>query len=938
VAALLEREREMAAIAAALDEVTDGRGRAIAIEAAPGLGKTRLLQEARSAAVEAGLHLCSARSTELERDFAFALVRQLFESPLADLAPGQRSRVLEGASAAKNALGLEGEDGAKPDSFAVLHGLYWVTAALADRMPLLIEIDDAHWADASSLGFLHFLLPRLEELPVLLVVAVRPDETQLRAELRGLLSDPSLLRLNPAPLSEDATSALLRQELGREPEPAFVAACHEQSGGNPFLLSELARTLAAQGVEPLAPETKLVRELAPERVAHWVALRIQRLSASADAVARALAVLGDDSDPPLIAALAELEVATAREVADELRASAIFEEGPSLRFIHPLVRNAVYAGAHAGERARAHVRAADLLRRSDASPERIAGQLLAGEAREERATVETLLEAGDRALATGSPSSAIAYLTRALKEPPPDDLRPPVLERLLTATFRAADQAAFSMIEPEVFAEMEREPSLLSGWAVQLTVLLAMGGRFEDAASMLGKAVEVAISEGDMERAFQLEAQMRTIALLGPSVPEVDLARYAGQVEPDSAAGRLAAAMEVRSLVMRGTAEEAAGAAKRALANDAVIFAEEPELAAAVLCVLTLVISDEVDAARHAAARALEMARKDGATPGLARAWFLSAFVAWGSGDLVAAEADMRQAIDLVRLAGIMPLVLLFTPGLIEILIERDELDAAETELRATGMATGPVPENVIFTTLLLVRAHLRLEQGNVEQGLEDYDLLAAQTRRMGLGVGPAMVISPVVARALAANGRQEQALALAGETTKRARHWGAPATVACAMRTAAAAGGETEGIALLEAAATRMQKSQLRLEHARVLADLGEAMRRAGRRVEAREPLRQAFGLARRCGAARVAKRANTELQATGLTVRRYTPIGVESLTASERRVAELAASGMTNRQIAQSLFVTVKTVEAHLSAAYGKLDIRSRRELKAALAPAST
>jgi DNA-binding NarL/FixJ family response regulator len=119
------------------------------------------------------------------------------------------------------------------------------------------------------------------------------------------------------------------------------------------------------------------------------------------------------------------------------------------------------------------------------------------------------------------------------------------------------------------------------------------------------------------------------------------------------------------------------------------------------------------------------------------------------------------------------------------------------------------------------------------------------------------------------------------------------------------------------------------------VLADLGEALRRAGRRVDAREPLREAFQIARRCGAAGLAKRANAELQATGVTVRRYTPIGVESLTPSERRVADLAASGMTNRQIAQSLYVTVKTVEAHLSAAYGKLDIASRRELPDALAP---
>jgi DNA-binding CsgD family transcriptional regulator len=136
-----------------------------------------------------------------------------------------------------------------------------------------------------------------------------------------------------------------------------------------------------------------------------------------------------------------------------------------------------------------------------------------------------------------------------------------------------------------------------------------------------------------------------------------------------------------------------------------------------------------------------------------------------------------------------------------------------------------------------------------------------------------------------------------------------------------------------LEEAASLLADSPRRLERAHALVELGAAMRRAGRRADARAPLREAFELARRLGAARIARRANEELGASGETVRRYAPIGIESLTPSERRVADLAASGMTNRQIAQSLFVTIKPVEAHLSSAYDKLDIRSRRELPAAL-----
>jgi len=930
---LLEREHELAELDAAIGEVRTGNGRGLAIEASAGLGKTRLLQEARRVGEEAGLTVLSARATELERDFTFALVRQLFVPRLTKLPDGEREQVLEGAAAAKPALGLGYGDQQDQDSFAVLHGLYWVTATLAEREPLLLSIDDAHWADATSLDYLGFLLPRLEELPVLLVIAVRSDEPEQPQGLRRVLGDPALKHLSPVPLSEEATARLLSSELERPPTPRFAATCHQVSGGNPFLLSELARTLIEQGIDPTVQQAEVVKELAPERVARSVLLRLERLAPEAGELARALAILGDGSDLRLVCELARFDFEAGSRAADELRMSAVLDAGASLRFIHPLVRNAVYLDVTAGERAQTHHQAAELLRTHGASPEAIATQLLAGEPRGDRAAAETLLEAGERALATGAPRSAIAYLNRALREPPPAELRSAVLFGLIIASFRSADHAAFAAIESEVRAELERKPSLRMEWAVPLTMAMGLGGRFDEAASMLGEVVDIALDAGDVERAFQLEAQLSTLALLGPSVPERDLGRYADRIDSDGPGGRLAAAMEVRSSIVGGTAREAVEAARHALGDDCVIFAEEPELVAAVVAALALVIADEVDEGRRAAERALEIAWERGATPDLIRAWFLKAFVAWGYGDLVTAEADLRQAIDLARLAGIVPLVLLFIPALIEILVERDELETAEAELAAIGMAAGPTPENVIFSTLRLMRAHLRLEQGDFDRCLEDFDAVVAQTRNMNLGAGPTVIISPWAARALVATGRQEQALELAESVTVLARRWGVPSTVGHVMRAAATAHGGAEGAALLEEAAALMEGSPRRLERAHVLADLGEALRREGRRLEAREPLRQAFELARRCGAARLAKRANAELQATGLTVRRYTPIGVESLTPSERRVAELAASGMTNRQIAQSLFVTVKTVEAHLSATYGKLDIGSRRELKGAL-----
>jgi len=929
---LLERERELAELEAALADAKGGSGRAVAIEGGGGLGKTHLLREARLLGEARGLSALSGRATELERDFPFSLVRQLFERHLSDLRREEREDLLDGAGAACGALGLA-EDAEDRDPFAVLHGLYWVTAALAEREPLLLAIDDAQWADPGSLEYLGFLLPRLEELPVLVMLTARTDEPEPPPGLGAVLMDTSLRHLRLAPLSAEAATELLAQELEHEPDPAFAGACHEVSGGNPFLLCELARTLLERNISPGAEQAQRVRDQAPERVAQMVLTRIARLPSQATTVARSLAVLGDGSDHRTLAAMDGIGPDETRQAASQLRESAILDGGPSLRFIHPLARNAIYADIPADERSQAHARAAALLRERGAGAERIATHLLATEERGERATVEVLLEAGEQALGSGAPQSSIAYLTRALHEPPPPDLRSAVLGPLLTACFRAADQTAFAAVEEDVFAEWKRDPSLRSHWAIQLTMLMALSGRFEEAGSMLLEAVEVAMAEGDVERAYQLQAQLSTFAAMVPTAPEVDLGDLGAEIDPDSPTGRLAAAMEVRAAAANGTADQLADAAKRALGNDASIFAEEPEIAAASIAVMTLVTADEMEAARHGAERALAIARERGATTELVRGHFLKGFVAWGHGDLPTAEADLRQAIDLARLAGIVPLVLMYTGALLEVLIERDELEAAEKELEALGMAAGPTPIGPLFGMLLMIRVHLRVEQGRFEGAVEDFEALASFAGQMGFGPGPVASVSPWAARALMALGRQEQARELVAEMMTWAEEWGAPSSVSHVLRAVAETRDVAEAVELLERAVEVVDGSPRRLEHALALLALGVALRRTGRRADARPPLRQAFELARRCGAARTARRANEELQATGETVRRYTPIGVESLTPSERRVAELAASGMTNRQIAQALFVTVKTVEAHLSATYSKLDIDSRRRLADAL-----
>ncbi|HWN72762.1 MAG TPA: LuxR C-terminal-related transcriptional regulator, partial [Solirubrobacterales bacterium] len=268
---------------------------------------------------------------------------------------------------------------------------------------------------------------------------------------------------------------------------------------------------------------------------------------------------------------------------------------------------------------------------------------------------------------------------------------------------------------------------------------------------------------------------------------------------------------------------------------------------------------------------------------------------------------------------------------------ERDELKEAEAAFRSVGMETGPIPESMVFLFLLLIRSHLRFEQGDMEGAAEDFLALAGQGENLGIGDAPTAIASPWGVRALMAIGEHERAREHADRTMTFVRRWGAPSLVAHGMRALAAARGGEEEIELLQEAVAMAKGSFGDIDRIHALLELGQALRRAERRAEAREPLREALKLARRCGAVRAAKHARDELQATGETVRRFAPIGVESLTPSERRVADLAASGLTNRQIAQTLFVTVKTVESHLSAAYDKLDIDSRRQLPAALSEAA-
>jgi DNA-binding CsgD family transcriptional regulator len=270
---------------------------------------------------------------------------------------------------------------------------------------------------------------------------------------------------------------------------------------------------------------------------------------------------------------------------------------------------------------------------------------------------------------------------------------------------------------------------------------------------------------------------------------------------------------------------------------------------------------------------------------------------------------------------------------LIDALLEAGDIRAAQDALAQSGFETA-IPEIWQFLTLWVSRGRLRLAQGDAQSALDD--MLTAQEIGGRYGIAnPALApCGSIAALALARLGRGAEARDVVAAELAVARRFGAPGTLGIVLCAAGLIEGADAGIQNLREAVANLARSPAQLQHARALAELGAALRRAGARREAQEHLRQALDLADRCGGKAVADQARAELVITGARPRRRRIAGVESLTPSERRVAELAAQGMTNRQIAQSLFVSHPTVVTHLSHCYQKLDIRSRDQLSGALA----
>ncbi|MET0510135.1 MAG: AAA family ATPase [Thermoleophilaceae bacterium] len=941
-ATLLERELELRELADALTDAEERRGRVVLVEAPAGLGKTSVLWAASAAAAEAGFACRRARASDLERDFAYGCVRQLLEPVVAKVSAPERERLFEGAAGLSRGLfapsgdtpsGSPSATPAADSAFSMLHGLYWLLNNLADEGPLVLCVDDLHWSDTESLRFLNYLAPRLDGLPVAVLATTRPGEEDSE-DLARLAAAPETTVLRLRPLSAEATATLCRQSLGSEVAPEFAEACREVTGGNPFFLEALLREAAEQGVSTDSRAAVGVRGIGPAAVAQAVLLRLAGRPAAATALVRAAAVLGNGASVAEAAGLADLSEQEAARSADVLAGLAILKPAEGLEFAHPIVREAVYSDIGSRERAEAHGRAARILAGSGASEERIAAQIVEAEPAADPERVELLRRVAVDALMRGAPAAAVAWLRRALAEPPPPEGELETLLELGSAELRLGAPEAVDHLAAAV--EVIREPALLAMSVRQLALALSVTGSSDRAVEAVESAIDL-IEPVDRELGLLLAAEAASHAQ--QASPEARapaasrLERY-GNLDGSTPGERLVLASVAFE---RARASESAGEAARhleaALADGRLLGEQQLDLVGPFYdLVLGLLATDALDVADACLDQALAEARARASIPAVAYVTDRRGWVLLRRGAVAQAEADARTALELLTSHGI-PLGIPFALALlIETLIESGEPEAAERELRSSGL--GPeIPPTITGNFLLEARSRLHVALGREREGLEDMLEFGRRHELWGAANPLASRWRSRAALAIAAMGDAERARRMADEDLERARRWGAASGLGVALRATALVHGGLASIDRLREAGEVLERSPARLEHARALTDLGAALRRANRRTEARTALEEGLHLAERCNARALVDRARTELRAAG--GRSSEPEGgVQQLTASEQRVAELAAQGHSNPEIAQALFVTRKTVETHLGHVYRKLDIRGRGKLVHALA----
>lgn len=906
---LAERDAELAELREALEAAMAGTGAFALVSGPAGIGKTQLLQAIRQRAADTGAVVAVARASELEQQFPFGVVRQLFEPLLAE--PDVRSAALAGPAAGAARVFDDAPVDGDDTSFATLHALHWLTISLAARAPLVLVVDDLHWVDNGSARFLSYLQRRLHGLGVLVVASRRTGEAHpLDAVLDDLAHDPTTHTLTPAPLTPDAVTTLVRGRAGAAADDEFCDACAEVTQGNPLLVHQLLQALQSEGVTPDRRHVDTVRAIGSRAIGAMLQLRLRRLMPHSTRVARALSVLGDGTSLPLVAALADVTEPVAAAALEQLTVAEVVRPEPPLGFVHALVRDAVYLQLTPGDRELLHHRAAQLLVATGAPDEQVAAQLLVASRAGRPEVVALLRRAARDAVRRGVPDGAVSLLQRALDEPAGPGERPEVLADLAAAQesidgFTALGHwlAAYETLVDPAKRAMAAESAA--------RLLFFMGPRGEATFFALEAAATLPSAYYDRRQG------LIAIARHAGFIHALPVESWGGDDERPSGDGvgarmlRIERAWEDMCAVR--PAEDVRTVTLAALGD------VDLKLARADVGVWWIIGIYLLDLTDHDVVpmwdEALAAGLRRGSLFGVAATMMWRALTLLRRGELVEAEDSLRTGLEQVQLwemrrprpapgtepVGVGPFAL---AKLLRIMLEQGRVADARAAVESEPLRWRFADGGRWFTE---AEAEICLAEGRPDAALQ---LLDVADRMSPVVRNPAWRRSRLLrVPALLALGREADAAAVADEVVAVARQWGAPTFLGEALTHQGTAHRDE---AVLRDAVAVLAPTPARLLRAKALCALGEYLLDSSRSAEAAAPLLAAYDIADACAAGLTRDRIARALAAAG--VPEPTAPSRRFLTSTERRVAQLLAEGHDTRSIAHHLLLTPQLADNYV------------------------
>jgi DNA-binding CsgD family transcriptional regulator len=900
---------------------------AVIIEGEPGLGKTAFLNAACHLAREAGHDVLYARGGALEAESPFGIVRQLFQPVEATLSSNERDMCANVTTSLSEVR--------RPIPFEVIHDLYLSLAHLASSRPIVIAIDDLQWSDYESLVWVQYVARRLESGRISFIGSstCRVAGTALAA-VDNIIAEPSTRVFSLRPLSVDSVTKLVGRQLNVDSEESFARACHTITGGNPFLLHSLLSALEREGFGPDVSEESLAT-LSPPPVARAILRRLGGLPEEAHALMQAAAILGDESDHRVVAALAGVDASLGSDMANALAEVYLLRRDRPLSFVHPLERSTVYGEIDPVRRARAHAEAARLLDDHGAALDQVAHHLLLAEPTADEWSAELLERAALVHAKEGQYDFAVRCLARSLDESPDASTRSRRLLELSSAEAAMGRPTALDHLREA--AELGVDPIELADATYRCLRAFAQESYPPETVATL-RHLEAQLGEGHVDLRIWIEIVLSTwdqqppaLPASTPAIESVLLRKPTERTRLDRLA--LAHLAYVKTFASdQATAEYVADLAEQAVGAVDLQLDDCTSIVVAARAVASLVRAGRFEVADRLGLLAQTAAVRDDQQTAVAEFSTVLAYSHFLQGNLDEAEIECRRSLAAMegRSWASRPMSL---GVLAATFIEEGRSREAASVLKDT--LPNSLPRSIAELLALEQRAKLKMLEGRIDEALKDLQL--AEQGAEALGVRNPAVTSwrCVAATALCGAERTTEARDLARENLELARAFGAPWALGMALRTAAEVGDPLDRLELLTEAVGVLEPAGASLECAKATIDLGSVLINKGRQDEALSTLRRGADGAFRCRAQPLADRAARELRAAGARPRRLALMGSDALTPAERRVAELAAGGMINARIAEALFVSEKTVEGHLTRVYQKLGRRSRTNLREVFKP---